>query len=344
MVDALELARSQQGYCAPNPSVGAVVVHDNKIVARGCHHGPHTPHAEVEALKAFTELPPNTTIYITLEPCCTQGRTPPCTDLLIAKKPSRVVFAFTDPNPHVSGRGAKILREAGIPCDQISLDEIIDFYAPYTFWHQHQRPFVIAKLAMSLDGKVAGENGARYNITAEAANQYTHQLRKKVDAILTTAQTVINDNPALTIRLRDNHETKQIFILDRLQRLSGEQRIFAIQDNITIFHGMSSEQRINHLAVKYIPTPSTPKGLDLEWIIDAIGQCGVHTLLIEAGPTLINGLLTQNLVQRLLVYKSPLLLGEQSDTAVFARRDFATAKQVSWRVLGQDMLCEIDLT
>ena len=134
LINALRLAETRRGFCSPNPSVGAVVVKDGRIIGQGCHFASGSPHAEVEALSACSEDPAGSTIYVTLEPCCHWGKTPPCTSLLIEKKVGKVVYGFPDPNPVVEGKGAEALQHAGIPCERENNPEVNRFYESYAYW------------------------------------------------------------------------------------------------------------------------------------------------------------------------------------------------------------------
>src|SRR5262249_16751153 len=152
---ALEQAQKHRGFCAPNPAVGAVMVKGGEVIGCGHHEGPGSPHAEVIALNSVTDLAlaKNSTLYVTLEPCCHWGRTPPCTDLLIKTGIKKVIYGFADPNPQVNGEGDKILRQAGIESTHHSLPEIDEFYTSYTHWWRTKLPYVTAKLAQSADEK-----------------------------------------------------------------------------------------------------------------------------------------------------------------------------------------------
>lgn len=222
----LELARSRRGYCAPNPSVGAVIACGDEILAEGFHYGVGHAHAEVEALKQLTDIPADATLYVSLEPCCHHGRTPPCTDAIIASGIKRVVYGFQDPNPVVSGGGQSLLQAAGIHCELVELPEITEFYRSYAYWTKTRRPWVTAKLAMSLDGKIASASGEPIILTGPELKNLTFLHRKHSDAILTTAATIIADDPQMNVRLGQSVEYKPIFLLDRNLRTPLSANIF----------------------------------------------------------------------------------------------------------------------
>ena len=163
---ALALALTRKGYCAPNPSVGAVIVKQGNIIGSGFHWASGFPHAEVVALEGLTpDETDGATIYGTLEPCCHWGKTPPCTDRLIQHHFAKVIYGLSDPNPDVAGKGVAALAEVGIVCEQLTLPEITAFYESYQFWWKYRRPRVIAKLAVSLDGKIALSSGKPISLT-----------------------------------------------------------------------------------------------------------------------------------------------------------------------------------
>src|SRR3990167_3956342 len=201
MQQALSLAQSQRGCCAPNPAVGAVIVKEGQVISTGTHLGSGHPHAEIEALKSLGDQAKGATLIVTLEPCCHFGKTPPCTDQIIKSGIGEVYFVLLDPNPVVAGKGVTALKKAGIRCELIDLPEIRAFYESYIYWINNHRPWVTAKMALSLDGKIAGPDRVSVNITGKALQQLTHQYRQKSDALLTTINTIIHDNPQLNVRL-----------------------------------------------------------------------------------------------------------------------------------------------
>ncbi|MFN3235395.1 MAG: bifunctional diaminohydroxyphosphoribosylaminopyrimidine deaminase/5-amino-6-(5-phosphoribosylamino)uracil reductase RibD [Gammaproteobacteria bacterium] len=234
---ALEAAKIREGFCAPNPPVGCVIVKDDQIIAEGYHFAAGQPHAEVVALSKAGEAAKNAIAYVTLEPCSHHGRTPPCTDKLISSNVSKVFYGFRDPNPQVYGKGEQALRDAGIGCEHIPMENIDDFYQAYAYWHQTGKPFITAKLAMSADHKIAGEKGARVQITGPECERFTHEQRKRSDAILTTVNTVNVDDPKMNVRLGDHVYTKRVYVIDREARLSPDAILFKTAKEVVVFHG-----------------------------------------------------------------------------------------------------------
>ena len=197
---SLIAAQSYKGFTDPNPAVGAVVVKNGEVVSVGAHQQAGLPHAEVMALRDISDAS-DAVLYVTLEPCCHHGKTPPCTDLIIAKNIKQVYFAYLDPNPEVAGNGCAQLLRAGVACEQLPIPEVDLFYREYAHWVKKQRPWVTAKIAVTADGFIAAAGGAPLAITGDQAQQYTHLRRKHSSALMTSAQTIINDDPAFNVRL-----------------------------------------------------------------------------------------------------------------------------------------------
>ncbi len=319
LLQALTCAKNREGFCAPNPAVGAVVVKDNQVIATGYHFGAGFPHAEVEALNKAGDNASGATLYITLEPCCHFGRTPPCTDRILKAGIKAVYFGFTDPNPAVCGKGSEILNQAGIICQKITLPEIDLFYTPYAYWTKNIRPFVTAKLAMSADFKIAGENKQTVRITGTECEKLTHEYRKKSDAILTGINSIVLDNPNLNCRLNNEIISKPIYILDSHAKLPLDFKIWTTGKSITVFYSDSAEksavEKLTQQGARCILVPKNKFGLDLAIILKQIGADGFQTLLIEAGAICFNSFLKQNLLNQVLIYISPTLLGEKAYSA-----------------------------
>jgi len=324
---ALVLASKRRGFCAPNPAVGAIVVKDNQVIASGKHWAAGYPHAEVIALKDLhPEAVKNASLYITLEPCCHVGRTPPCTDLIIQSGIKKVVYGFSDPNLKVNKQGEKILKKSGIDCYHIHVEEINEFYESYAWWHARQLPWVTAKLAISLDGKIAGKNSRRLSLTGAAAQQFTHQWRKRSDAILTTASTIIADDPSLNIRFAGKEIiSKPVYIIDRQLRISPEASVFKKNKHIKIYDNGYKDKNI----------------LD---ILREIAEDGIQDLWVEAGGKLFSALVQQKLVQRAFIYIAPMTIG-QSGLEGFIVQDnlFKDIKNLKWQILDKDIIAEIRL-
>ncbi len=343
---ALKLAEIRQGFCAPNPSVGAIVVKDNKILSTGIHYQYGAPHAEVDALNKLGDEARDATIYVTLEPCCHWGKTPPCTELLINRGIKQVVYGFIDPNPIVASKGHANLTAAGIQCDYIPLEEITEFYKSYCYWHQSKLPVVTAKLAISMDSKIAGPQNQPIAITGSQLQVMTHLWRKKSDAILTTAKTIISDNPQLNVRLGGETFHKPLYILDSQLSTPLDAIIFNTAENITFFHHPNASiQKIKTLIKKGVhcyAITSSEFGLNLQEILYYIGKEGHHNLWIEAGGQCFTAFMQNQLIHRALIYIAPKIIGASALSAFNCNNDlFESARQISWNIVGQDVVCEL---
>lgn len=345
---AFDEARKGRGFCAPNPSVGAIIVKNNVIIARGFHSKSGAPHAEVEALNHLSnDEAEGATVYVSLEPCCHHGKTPPCTDLLIRKKIARVVYGFKDPNPIVSGKGEKALLENEVKVNYLQTPEGDAYYEAYAFRTTQKIPWITAKLALSLDGKIAGKNGARLLLTSSVANAFTHLCRKETDAILTTAKTILNDNPQLNVRLEKETHAKPVYILDRNLDLSRDLKVFSTASHVTLFCSTSIFQSKKHpitqTNVSIVPVKENEELLDLYSILSHIHHDGKHELWVEAGGVLFQKLHEEKWVKRTLIYSCPVWIGDEGTSAFqSAQAPFLNEVQTThWQSLGRDGLLEI---
>lgn len=346
MQQALEQAESRCGFCAPNPCVGAVVVKEGVVIATGVHWAYGYPHAEVVALEKVGSDAIGASLYVSLEPCCYYGKTPPCTDLIIKKGIKSVYYGLQDPNPQVAGKGVEILQQAGITCYQVAHENITAFYKSYTYWWQHHRPWVTAKLAMSLDGKIAGINGEPVQITGVECQRFTHERRKYSDAILTTINTILSDNPQLNVRLNNDLVAKPIYILDSQLRLPLNARVLETSLCLTVFHGYDAEQTkinaLSNLQVNCVAVEKDESGLNLSQVLDFIGKQGIHNLWVEAGGYCFYTFFQQRLLQQAYFYIAPKYLGKRAQSAfpdIF--NVFDSCGHVNWQMLGQDLVCEL---
>jgi diaminohydroxyphosphoribosylaminopyrimidine deaminase/5-amino-6-(5-phosphoribosylamino)uracil reductase len=351
---ALDQAKIRRGFCAPNPAVGAVVVKNKQIVAMGLHAGPGQAHAEIDALNKIDEVTARgATLYVTLEPCCHWGKTPPCTHNIIKRGIQTVVYGFQDPNPIVAGRGHADLINAGITCIHLPLITINEFYQSYTFWTHHKLPWVTAKLAQSLDGKIAGPDNQSIAITGPALQKITHQQRKQADALLTTAKTILYDNPQMNVRLADAVHSKPVYVLDSQLNTPTAARIFHTANKVTLFHQLEiSPDKIAKFTtlaqVKCVGVTSQNNRLNLSEVLAHIGADGIHDLWIEAGGHCLQSFLEKKRVHRLLLYVSPKYLGPEAISAFNTKLDFSQlATHMHWEVheneLVGDLLLSTDL-
>lgn len=350
---ALELARIRRGFCSPNPSVGAVVVKDGLCLSSGYHWAAGHPHAEVAALKALGDQARGSTVYVTLEPCCHWGRTPPCTQLLIERGVKEVVYGYKDPNPLVSGKGEAELKAEGILCRHVPLEAIDGFYESYARWVRTRRPFVTAKLAVSLDGKIAGPGDKRVTITGASIARFTGENRKRSDALLTTSKTVRTDDPLLTARTSESY-VKPLYVIDRDAALPLSARIFGTGASITLFHAEDAPAgRLSELesrGVRLIPMPFSQDGVQLDRVLDQVGKDGCHDLWVEAGGSLFTSLVSEGLLGRAYLYVGMKWLGSEARPAFADSASqnlsqlLGRARECRWSGYGphgNDALCEL---
>jgi len=292
MREALREARKAHGQTSPNPAVGSVLVVDNRIVARGRHRGAGREHAEIECLRSFgANVPARATLYITLEPCSTIGRTAACTDAILKAGVRKVVVGTVDVNPRHSGRGITRLRKAGIQVREgVLADECARLNEAFNKWIVSRQPFVIAKCGMSLDGRLTRPHGESRWITGPFARRHARELRGRVDAILVGAETVRVDNPRLTVRgVRGARQPWRI-VLTRSGNLPRRARLF-------------SDQWVRQTLIY--------KGKSLTTVLKDLGKRSVTSVLIEGGGQLLGQALDARLIDKVQIYLGPILTGGQ---------------------------------
>lgn len=348
LLQALELAAKRRGFTAPNPAVGAVVVKNNQVIASGFHQQAGNPHAEVLALEKLTlDERRQATIYVTLEPCCHYGRTPPCTDLIIQSGLKRVVYAHCDPNPLVLGQGEAQLKAHGIEVSTVFIPEIAKFYQAYDFWTQRKLPWVNTKIALSLDGKIAAAGGRPVAITGSDLNAFTQQQRKIADAIFTTVKTVIRDNPRFNARVGQEIFAKAVYVLDRQLQFPPTAQLLQTAKNITLFHDRSADAKnlaqFQALGLRCLAIDSQHNQLDLAAVMAVIGQDGMHQLWSETGGQCFYALHAAGLVKKTFIYIAPKILGETAYGGLrLSETMLARANAVQWQSFGQDVVCELE--
>lgn len=324
MQRAIELAAMGRFTTSPNPNVGAVLVKDGEIIGEGYHRQAGGPHAEVFALRQAAGLACGATCYVTLEPCSHYGRTPPCALALIDAGVSRVVVAMLDPNPLVAGNGVKLLQAAGIQVETGLLQTEAAALNP-GFLHkmQHQRPFVRLKIATSVDGCIALSNGQSKWLTGSAAREDVQLFRAQSCAILSTAHTILADDAILNVRSTavtplDNGEIRQPLriILDSRGRLTGKEPIFAVGGDILLVHQTGLQlPAINSVnrKIERIELPlNTEQRFDLMELLKVLATKSINLLWVEAGSVLASQFWSQNLVDELVLYQAPMLLGQHA--------------------------------
>lgn len=326
---ALRLARLGWGRTSPNPMVGAVVVRDGAEVGAGYHHRAGTPHAEVHALRAAGELARGATVYVTLEPCCTHGRTPPCTEALLAAGVSRVVVGCLDPNPAHAGRGIELLQAAGVDVMHGVLEtECRDLNRAFFWWITHRRPYVLLKMAMTLDGKIATAGGQSQWITGPAARLRVQRMRQWCDAIMVGGETVARDNPSLTVRSPSDWPCQPLPLVWTGRPLPPNSRV------------------AQRGAVVVKPTTTA------EWVslLADLGQRNVTALLLEGGGELAASALAARVVNQVAFFVAPKILGGRESRPVVGGAE-RTSLDEAWQLsrlrverVGDDLLLQGNCT
>lgn len=318
MARALRLAGRGLYTTDPNPRVGCVVVKDGVVVGEGWHERAGMPHAEINALRQAGDQASGATVYVTLEPCCHHGRTPPCSSALLAAGVARVVVAMQDPNPLVAGQGLQVLRDRGVDVQSGVLAAEAEAINPGFVMRMRQgRPWVRCKLAMSLDGRTAMAGGESRWITGDEARRDVHRLRARSSAIMTGIGTVLHDDPSLTVRLAqaDGDPVRQPLrvVLDSRLRMPPAARLLGQPGETLIITAAADAQKQARLeggGVSVILLPTAGDRMDLVAVLEYLGRMEINELHLEAGATLCGALLSAGLVDELVVYLAPHLMGD----------------------------------
>jgi diaminohydroxyphosphoribosylaminopyrimidine deaminase/5-amino-6-(5-phosphoribosylamino)uracil reductase len=356
---ALDLARRGLGRVEPNPMVGCLVVRDGRVVGEGYHARFGGPHAEVVALEAAGADARGAHLYVTLEPCCHHGKTPPCTEAILAAGVARVVAAVEDPFPEVAGRGLARLREAGVEVTVGVLeDEARRANAAFFKRTRTGRPLVIAKWAMTLDGRLADASGTSRWISGEASRRRVHEVRRVCDAVAVGSGTAVADAPSLTVRhadpLPERGQPTRV-ILDGRLRLAPDAEpaasarevpviVYTREDAAAGTGGRSDALRAAGCEV--VPVPAGAGGVDLGAVLDDLGRRGTGRVLFEGGATVLGSLLSQGLADRVMVFVAPRLLAAGDARSPLegpagrALADAAAIQDVTVERVGEDVLIE----
>ncbi len=317
MQKALDLAAWAQGRTSPNPMVGAVVVKDNQVLGEGYHRKAGTPHAEIHALEAAGEAARGATLYVNLEPCSHYGRTPPCANAIVRAGVKRVVIAGLDPNPQVSGRGLKILQDAGIETHTGVLEqEARKLNQAFLKYIQTKTPLVSLKVAMTLDGKIATSTGDSRWISGEASRKYVHQLRNVYDAIMVGIGTVLKDDPMLNTRLEDENIRDPIrVVIDNnldLPRSSNIVKTARQQKTIVFCDQQVDDARqefLEEAGLTVIQLATDEEKLPLEEVLRVLGEMEIMTLLVEGGGEINGYLIEKHLIDKVYWFIAPKIVG-----------------------------------
>ncbi|HHY86751.1 MAG TPA: bifunctional diaminohydroxyphosphoribosylaminopyrimidine deaminase/5-amino-6-(5-phosphoribosylamino)uracil reductase RibD [Verrucomicrobia bacterium] len=360
---ALILARRGLGCTSPNPMVGAVLARNNRIIGQGWHRAAGQPHAEVEAIhdaQRRGQKVRGATLYVTLEPCCTHGRTPPCTETIIRAGIRKVVVAATDPNPAHNGRAFKVLRRAGIRViTAVLAAEATELNAAFNHWIVHRTPFVTVKAAMTLDGKIATRDGESKWITSPEARAFAMELRRAADAILVGVNTVLQDDPALTFRgtrnARNAKPPLRRIVLDSMARTPLRSRVLTDEHSAftTIVVGPQAPARriarLSRRATVLVAPGSSRRqhsGIDLRWLLRRLGRENVTHLLVEGGGEVNASFLFGGFAHRIVFFYAPKVLGGRdarravAGTGISQWPEARMLKNLQWSRIGPDLLLQ----
>ncbi len=329
MERALQLAARGQGSVEPNPMVGCVLVVGGKVVGEGWHRLFGGPHAEVEALRAAGDAAAGATAYVTLEPCCHQGKTPPCTRSLIAAGIRRVVVAQRDPFPHVQGKGLAELRQHGIDVVSGLLEEeAARINAPYLKLQRVGQPWVLAKWAMTLDGKLASRTGRSQWISGEASRKVVHELRGRVDGILVGRGTVLQDDPRLTARPPGPRIATRIVLTttgdlpetSQLVQTAGDVPVLVAMHEV---HAPHAEKTLNRWGIEAIALPNSSPRDQLTALLNELGRRGMTNILVEGGSRVFGTFLDGQFIDEVHAFIGTQLLGGQDAYVPIAGTGYA---------------------
>jgi len=317
MQRALELAAKGIGYTNPNPLVGAVIVKNGKIIGEGYHEVCGSNHAEVNAFKNATEDVTGATMYVTLEPCSHYGKTPPCANAIIEKGIKKVVIGLKDPNPLVAGRGIQILKDNGIEVITGIMEEegrkLNEIFLKYI---TTKIPFCILKTAMTLDGKIAAHTGDSKWITNESSRKYVHQLRHRVSGIMVGIGTILADDPLLTTRLDSgNGSDPTRIVVDSSARIPLEAKVLHVESKAktiiatTEVADKNKIKALKDMGIEIINTPLKNNRVDLTYLMKALGERGIDSILLEGGSELNYSAIEQGIVDKVNSFIAPKIIG-----------------------------------
>lgn len=319
MLKALALAKKGVGKTSPNPAVGSVVVRGGRVIAKGWHHKAGGPHAEIEALSSAGKNAKGSTLFVTLEPCCHFGKTPPCTDAIIASGIKKVIVGASDPNPIVAGKGVAALRAAGIKVvEGVLSSECSALNEAYNKYITKGLPFVTLKLAASLDGRIAAPGGESKWITGIESRKLVHRMRAAVDAVMVGSETALKDDPELTVRLTNGRNPARV-VLDSSLRLPVTSKVFnGVKEGrarLIMFTSKDASERrakkAREAGAEVVRLPSAAGGLPLKKVLKALAGRGMTSVLVEGGGRLAASLLKEKLFDALVVFYGPIIIGAE---------------------------------
>lgn len=325
---ALELARSAQGQTGVNPVVGCVIVKDGRIVGMGAHLQRGTEHAEIHALNMAGPQAEGATVYVTLEPCSHHGRTPPCSDRLVRERVARVVVAAADPNPLVAGSGIDKLRAGGVETETgVLAEEAVALNETFNKYITTRRPFVTLKTASTLDGKIAAKTGDSKWISNETSRSYVHTLRHRNQGIMVGVGTVLADDPELTARLSVPALQPTRIVVDSTLRIPPDAKVLQRQETnptivLTTERASATKAReLEKLGITLLRCGGGPV-VDLDAAMERLGDMEIGSILLEGGGTLNGAMLQRGLIDKIMVFFAPKIIGGQAAPAAFQFEGF----------------------
>lgn len=355
MLRALALAERGLGRVEPNPAVGAVITAGEAVIGEGHHQFFGGPHAEIHALRVAGEKARGATMYVTLEPCCHHGKTPPCTDAVISAGIERVVVAMQDPFEKVAGGGLARLREAGIKVDVgLCENRAMKLNAAYLKLHQRGLPFFTAKWAMTLDGKVATAAGDSRWISSAQSRELVHRMRDRTDAVMIGVSTAVTDDPELTCRLPGGRNPTRI-VVDTRARLSFESKLVRTTGDVPLWVACGTSaprdavKTLRSVGCRVIQLPEVAGKVDVGALAEMLGKEPLTNVFVEGGGTLLGSLFDARLIDRVMVFLAPKLLGGKHTPAAVAGEGVKFVSQ-AWAVrdlkvtrIAGDILVEGDV-
>jgi diaminohydroxyphosphoribosylaminopyrimidine deaminase/5-amino-6-(5-phosphoribosylamino)uracil reductase len=348
---ALHMAEKGRGRTSPNPMVGAVLVRRGKVVGEGYHARAGEPHAEIVAIRNAGEKAKGATLYLNLEPCTHYGKTPPCVPAVIEAGVKKVIVGIEDPNPLVKGRGVARLKQAGLDVKVGVLEKechrLNEAFCKYIVQHE---PFIILKMAATLDGKLATRNGESQWITGETSRRFVHRLRNQVDGVVVGVGTVLKDDPMLTARIRGGRDPYRIVFDSRL-RIPESAKVVNLSPSRTIVATteMAPQNKIERLrekGVQILISQSKSGKVDLKSSLLKLGEMGMMSLLVEGGSQINGAFLDQGLINKIFLFLSPKLMGDPLAPGIFSGAGVALLKEaisikdLKVRKIGEDILLE----
>lgn len=347
----LRLAEKGRGRTSPNPMVGAILVKDDKLVAEGYHAKAGEAHAEIIALQRAREEARGAILYLNLEPCAHYGKTPPCAPQVVEAGVKRVVIGMEDPNPLVKGKGIEILRSAGLDVEIGILEkECRRLNETFCKYISEKVPFIILKAAATWDGKIATRNGDSKWISGERSRRFVHKLRKQVDGVLVGIGTVLKDDPLLTARIRGWRDPYRI-VLDSRLKISEEARVIGTPPSkaiiaTTILAPRDKIERLEKRGVQILIVDSKEGRINLKTCLSKLGEIGMASLLVEGGSQINGSFLDEGLIDKLLLFLSPKLIGDHQALGIFGGRGVSNLqeaivlKEMKTKRIGDDVLLE----